>query len=152
MSNLKRVLLIVVGFGSLALMSACGNTSNTAAAAAAACPSGYTYNSALGCQYTGVTTGTTTGACSAGYAWSASYNTCLQQNSACSGIYGIYNGSCVLLTATNTAATNNPYQGTCSAGLVQTSYGCLQQGACSIGYGFGYWAGTPYCFPSTANY
>jgi hypothetical protein len=156
MKLLNKLALVVVGFGSLIVMSACGN-SNTNAAAATSCGSGYTYSAQYGCQYTGVNgvnTGSNSGqTCSQGYAWSTTYTQCLPQTNTCVGAYGIYNNSCVPLgTATTNTGGHTPYQGSCTSGLVQTSMGCIQQGVCQTGYGFGYWGGQAYCFPATASY
>ena len=134
MSYFKRVCLILASLGSMALFSACGNSATT-------------------CVVSTLNTASNPGSCPSGSIYSTAYSSCLQQTSQCSGNYGIYNYQCVPINAGNPAAGGNqsPFQGQCSYGLVQTSYGCLQQGQCALGYGFGYWSGTPYCFPSTAT-
>ena len=158
----------------MAVMSACGSSNTTpAATTAATCGSGYVYTSNYGCvqqtaqcsgtnaiingtcQYVGVTTGSTTTngqTCSTGSAWSSNYNQCLPQYNTCVGAYGVYNGACVALGNTSTTSGHTPYQGSCQSGLVQTSMGCIQQGVCQLGYGFGYWGGQAYCFPATSTY
>jgi hypothetical protein len=71
---------------------------------------------------------TTANTCSTGYVYSTTYGCLLQSN--CATGYGMYNGSCVLLTGTNAGS------GACPAGSVYSAqYGCLVQGNCPIGYG-----------------
>jgi hypothetical protein len=173
MKNLNKVLLVVVGFGSLVMMSACGSSNTTAASTQNSCGSGYVLSSQYGCvqqtasctgsnaivggncQYVGTVTGSTTTtsqSCQQGYAWSPTYNSCLQQLNGCVGGYGVYQNSCVPLGTTANTTGHTPYQGSCQSGLVQTSMGCVQQGVCNAGYGFGYWGGQAYCFPASAAF
>jgi hypothetical protein len=173
MKNFKRVLLVLVGFGSMALFTACGNNTTAANGVGGSCGSGYIYTSNMGClqqtanctgsmalvggvcqnvssSLVGTNTGTTAQTCQPGSGWSATYNQCLPQYGMCTGQYGIYNNACVALGSSSTGHT--PYQGSCNSGFVQTSNGCMQQGICSAGYGFAYWGGQPYCFPANTTY
>lgn len=157
----------------MAVMSACGSSNTTAANAANSCGSGFIYTSNYGCvQQTASCTGTSgiingtcqvistqtgstsTNSCQQGYAWSTTYNSCLQQYGTCTGAYGIYNNQCMPLgtSLANSTTGHTPYQGSCPSGLVQTQMGCVQQGVCNLGYGFGYWGGQAYCFPASASY
>lgn len=136
---LKRVLLGSGFLGVVLLLSACGSGSNTSA------------TTSLGSNQT-----TSTSCTSSDYVYSSTYGTCLQQTSTCYGSYAIYNSSCVLISGTTstTTTTHTPYQGSCSANLVQTAAGCLSQGVCASGYG---WNGISnpqgaWCYPATATY
>ena len=154
MSNLKVVGFLFLGLIGCAL-SACGSSSSTGTAASTTCATGYTYSATtLTCVYTGTTTSTT---CSSGYIYSSTYGECLEQTTSCEGSYALYNGSCVLYsttttTATTTSTTHSPYQGSCTYGYVQTADGCLTQGVCTVGYGFGYYYGQAWCFPTDTTY
>ena len=151
MSNFKRVCIILASFGSMALFTACGNSATTVPQASQTAVCSGTTTNVNGCLQT--TTVNQQG-CVAGQAYSTQYQTCLPQIASCSGNYGVYNNQCVLLAGNGNQnpGSHSPYEGTCSYGLVQTSYGCLQQGQCNAGFGFGYWAGTPYCFPAVSQY
>jgi len=149
MRNLKVLGFLVLGLAGLIALSGCGNSS-TNSAASTSCSTGYTYSTVYSsCIYTGTATSTT---CSSGYVYSYVYGSCLQQTTSCEGNYALYNGSCVLYTSTTTTSTTttSTYQGSCSSGYIQTADGCLQQGVCTTGYGFGYYNGQPWCFPYTA--
>jgi hypothetical protein len=146
MKNLRVLVNRLASVAGLLLISACGNSSTTASSASTTCASGYTYSSVYGsCLYTGTST-----TCASGYVYSSTYGSCLQQTTACEGNYAIYNSACVLYNGTTTTTTTSLYQGSCSAGYIHTADGCLTQGACTTGYGYGYYYGQPWCFPYTA--
>ena len=150
MKNLNKVLLVLSGFASLVLFTACGS-STTTPLASTVCPAGESYIG-TSCQVTSLVSQQQ---CNVGYAWSANLNECIMQNTSCSGTMGINptTGTCVSLGGTASATANHsPYQGTCQYNYVQTQAGCLAQGECTTGYGFGYWGGYPYCFQTTATY
>jgi hypothetical protein len=153
MKNLNKVLLVLSGLSSLVLFTACGN-STTAALPSTVCPAGESYvgNS---CVANSSITSTIANSCAvSGEAYSANLNECVQQTTNCSGTNGINpsTGQCVSLGGNSAGTANHsPYEGTCQYGYVQTQSGCLAQGQCTLGYGFGYWGGYPYCFQATAT-
>jgi hypothetical protein len=143
----KRLLLVVAMFAGAVGLSACGgsNTDANAVNAANCTTPGYTYTNGA-CTYTGGAQ-TAYGNCTAGSLYSAQYG-CLPQGSCQSGS-AMYNGTCMYIGNTGMTGIGGMGMGSCGMGAVQTMAGCLPQGICAQGYGFGYNMGQPWCFPAT---
>ncbi len=177
MRNLmKKVLSGSVMFGALLVLSACGSSNNTTDQSGVnSCPLtstqygcltqtaqcnqyGANFGQASNGQCVQGTVSTTIGTVSCTLT-SPQYG-CLTQTAQCSAL-GVNvgqasTGQCVqgqINTTVNTGTTIGTTATSCQAGTVQTQNGCLPQGPCMSGYGFGFnqQNNQPWCFPVTTG-
>lgn len=151
MSNLKRVFLILVSFSSMSMFTACGNSATVPQASnggGMAPINGMCTTAPYLTLSNGVCLSTVTNPTNGG-SIAAVNGQCTQ-----SPYFTLMNGQCY----SNSGGIVNPINpingpingpGICSLGNVKTQYGCLPQGQCPQGFGFGYWGGQPWCFPQT---